>query len=153
MKYLRLIALFSLLLGCVPKGKVANDEKTQKAEPRQDVAMARTPVASSPAVNSSVFLSLKMEDSYPVDQEVIVHIAGNLPNPCSKLKLEVTRTNESIEIHAKIEPPADGSFCIQVLSEVNEPVSLGLVPASERPKRIELWVDGNEIEKERKDLK
>lgn len=85
---------------------------------------------------------LEVAESYPV--QVYLHVWGNTPTPCHKVKYEITGPDELNRINVEMWTEADpGVICIQVLSPFDERIQ---IPMGGQPDgSYDVWLNGEYV--------
>ena len=85
-------------------------------------------------LNSSQLLIL---ESYP--PQIYLELVGNLPDPCHRLRVNISAATAENRILVEVYSLADSSaICIQVLAPFNVSIPLGSFPAG----HYSVWVNG-----------
>ncbi|NPA93704.1 MAG: hypothetical protein GXO56_08510, partial [Chloroflexi bacterium] len=62
------------------------------------------------------------------DGEVWLHLQGQLPTPCHRLRVEVTREEDTLLVHVYAVLPDPNAMCIQTLKPFNVQLRLDVPP-------------------------
>jgi hypothetical protein len=153
MKRLLLLFAFALLASCSPSaptqpppdGVVTNPPGDQLPTPPS----ARDPYLPQPGdsvlLRGAVYLDsvqLLIMESYP--PQVSLVLAGSLPDPCYKLRLQVSEPDASNRIMADVYSVTDPSeVCIQILKSFSASVPLAVSGLAAG--HYTVWVNGEKV--------
>ena len=127
-------------VGVTPAGTGTAAQPTSTGSPTSTTAPG-----SGGGVRSEVYIEgaeLEVAESYPV--QVYLHVWGNTPTPCHKLKYEISDPDEFNRIDVEMWTEADpGVVCIQVLSPFDERIQIPMQGQADG--RYEVWLNGEYV--------
>ena len=149
MKWHILVALVFLAVGCAPQSPATPDPDTPVTSPPVNALPTDEPVLNPFApkpedenlARGNVYLneaSIVIRESFPPQVSLI--ISGDLPTPCSQLRVEIGAPDTANKILVDLYSVSDPNrVCAQVLAPFEAAIDLGPFPTG----HYTVWVNGD----------